>query len=337
LAWWLPGHGPYWGHNAIIRSQAFGSSGSLPVLSGRPPLGGEILSHDLVEAALLRRAGWSVWLLPEMEGSWEGLPPTITEHAARDRRWCQGNLQHLRLLAWPGLDWLSRLQLCGGAMAYLNSPIWLLLLSLGTFEAARTGFADAGWSADGLAGLLVATVALLLLPRLLALLLVLLSSTRRREFGGSGPVLRGVLAEAAFAAMLAPVRMLQHCGWVLSLLAGRNLSWLAAQRFGRGEGWSTAVRRYGVISLIGAAAGLIALFVAPSWLLWLSPALASLVAAVPVAALSGRSGLPARQRGWFLTPEETAPPPELTFVEPAEAAPGPKGMAVTGMEQPAGI
>ena len=134
LSWWQLGEGNYWGHNAIIRTSAFIEHCGLPTLSGQAPLGGEILSHDFVEAALMRRAGWQVWIVPELEGSYEELPPNVLDYAVRDRRWCQGNLQHLRLLPAKGLHPLSRLHLIMGVLGYVSSPLWLILLTLSTID-----------------------------------------------------------------------------------------------------------------------------------------------------------------------------------------------------------
>ena len=217
LSYWYPGRGNYWGHNAIIRSEAFMTAAGLPTLAGRPPLGGEILSHDFVEAALLQRAGWSVWLLPELGGSYEELPANLRGYLARDRRWCQGNLQHVRLLAAKGLTSVSRLHLAMGAMSYVVSLLWFLLLALTTIEAARLYF----WPAVGmpaaslffqpwpvadprqLISLAWITVGMLLLPKLLPLALALISSARRRSFGGGLRLVRGA---ARRARVLGPAR-----------------------------------------------------------------------------------------------------------------------------------
>ena len=51
LTFWQLGESNYWGHNAIIRMRAFADHCSLPRLPGSPPFGGEIMSHDIVEAA----------------------------------------------------------------------------------------------------------------------------------------------------------------------------------------------------------------------------------------------------------------------------------------------
>ena len=138
-AWWQTDTANYWGHNAIIRVAPFSAHCGLPVLPGRPPLGGAILSHDFVEAALMRRAGWDVYLLPLMEGSYEEAPGNVVDYARRDRRWCQGSLQHLRLLGVPGFHALNRLYFVLGAGGYLSSVAWLLLLLAGTLYVLLPG------------------------------------------------------------------------------------------------------------------------------------------------------------------------------------------------------
>jgi membrane glycosyltransferase len=327
LSYWFPGRGNYWGHNAIIRSEAFMTAAGLPTLSGRPPLGGEILSHDFVEAALLQRAGWSVWLVPELGGSYEELPANLRGYLARDRRWCQGNLQHVRLLTAKGLTAVSRLHLAMGAMSYVVSLFWFLLLALTTLEATRLYF----WPHVGipaaslffqpwpvadprqLISLAWITVGMLLLPKLLPLVLALLSSSRRRSFGGALRLLRGALAEALFAVLLAPVLMVQHSKAVLSILLGRGVTWSAQQRDGESESWGAVAATLGDITLLGLLWAAAAYVVAPDLLLWLSPVFAGFAVAIPLAALSSRPelGAAARRRGWFLTPEECAPPLEL--------------------------
>ena len=136
LAFWQLGESNYWGHNAIIRLRPFARYCVLPRLSGRPPLGGEILSHDFVEAAFMRRAGYEVRQVPELEGSWEEVPANVIDYAARDRRWTQGNLQHTRVLAFPGLHPLSRIHLLTGIVSYVSSPMWLALLLISSLLSA---------------------------------------------------------------------------------------------------------------------------------------------------------------------------------------------------------
>jgi membrane glycosyltransferase len=190
LETWQGPDGSYWGHNAILRIEAFASNAELPVLSGRPPLGGEILCHDIVEGALLRRAGWEVRLLPEMGGTWEEMPTNLIDLLGRERRWCQGNLQHSRVLPMKGLLGASRWHLGVGILGYCVYPLWIAFLSLGTWQAARSGeLGLIGYGIDGgnaaaaaLAGLVIAVMAL---PKLLSLGYVLASPQRRADFGGT--------------------------------------------------------------------------------------------------------------------------------------------------------
>ncbi len=331
LAYWFPGRSNYWGHNAIIRTSAFMASSGLPRLPGAPPLGGEILSHDFVEAALLQRAGWSVWFLPELGGSYEELPPTLSDYLSRDRRWCQGNLQHVRLLAAKGLRAVSRLHLALGAMSYVASLLWLVLLGLGTFEAAgiKPG-PQFAWTDEGMLAVwptldtrpLIAvagvTLGMLILPKLLALILALAVPEQRRAFGGGRRLGLAVLAEIGFSALLAPVLMIQHSKCVLGILIGRGVTWTAQQRHGQVEGWRAAAANYGDMAVLACLWGAIVLIMAPSLLIWLGPVLAGFALAVPVAVFTSRSDLggAARLRGWFLIPEESAPLGELTALAP---------------------
>ena len=349
LAYWFPGRGNYWGHNAIIRTQAFMATAGLPTLPGKPPLGGEILSHDFVEAALLQRAGWSVWLLPGLEGSYEELPSTLRGYLARDRRWCQGNLQHVRLLAAKGLAAVSRLHLALGAMSYVVSLLWLLLLVLTTAEAARTHiwtkvtvheaslFFQPWPVADPrqLIGLAWVTVGMLLLPKLLPLGLTLAQRARRRAFGGGLRLLRAAAAELALSVLIAPVLMVQHSKAVLSILLGRGVAWTAQQRDGQSESWTAVALSYADITLLGCLWAAVAYLVAPGLMWWLGPVLAGCVLAIPLAALSGRADLGAavRRAGWFLTPEECAPPPELADLS---SAPAPAALELPPLDGRAG-
>ena len=140
LAWWAGADGNYWGHNATIRTRAFAEAAGLPTLPGRKPFGGTILSHDFVEAALLRRAGWGVVMRPELAGSYEESPPSLIELAIRDRRWCQGNLQHIAVLPTRGLHPISRLHLLMGIGSYVTAPLWLLFLVMGILISLQARF-----------------------------------------------------------------------------------------------------------------------------------------------------------------------------------------------------
>jgi membrane glycosyltransferase len=330
LNYWFQDEGNYWGHNAIIRTDAFMANAGLPTLPGTPPFGGEILSHDFVEAAFLRRAGWGVWLVPELGGSYEQLPPTLSDFVSRDRRWCQGNLQHLRLLTIKGLRAASRAHLLTGAMAYLASPLWLTLLVLTSLDAARAALVPWDYFADAtsfgpawpiarrteLLGLFAATLCILMLPRVLALLHAVVAPARRRAFGGALSLMRSVLAELAFSILLAPILMVQHTRVVFATIMGWRASWNGQQRGGSAEDWGSALLRYGGCTAFGALWGWAVYLTAPDLLPWFSPVLAGLLVAVPLVALSSRAqlGLAAQRRGWFLIPEEVAPPEELEWL-----------------------
>ncbi len=319
-AFWQVGDANYYGHNAIIRVGVFAEHCRLPVLSGRPPLGGEILSHDFVEAAFMRRAGWHVWLLPELGGSYEELPSNVVDYAVRDRRWIQGNLQHARLLGARGLHWMSRLHLAMGIMSYLASPLWLgsMLVSAAIvleheivgpqyFGPARSLFPNwPQYNTGHVHGLLLLTVAILFLPKLLALSLQLVPRGEARSFGGHAAVLVSTLVETLFSMLLAPVMMLFHSIFVLRILSGAAVGWPPQSRGDRGTDWNTALRRHVGHLLLGAAAVAVIGLWAPAFLPWLAPVVAGLTLAAPLAVLSSRRSAGVRARRWrmFMTPEE---------------------------------
>ena len=326
LNWWQAGEGNYWGHNAIIRIRPFVEHCRLPVLSGREPMGGAILSHDFIEAALMRRAGWTVWLTSELDGSYEETPPTLIDHAARDRRWCQGNLQHIRLIGTRGLNALSRLHLLMGIMSYLASPIWMLLLLVATLEAARTAMVGPVyfdpehslfpvWQVSTTTRTLMlylGTLGLLLAPKLLAILAHAITG-KLRKFGGFFALTASVLLEALFSMLLAPVMAVLQTRFVLTTLAGRKVSWESQQREDATTTFADALRRHGGTTVLGVAWGLSAWFLMPDFFWWLSPVLAGLVLSIPLSILSSRPefGRAARALHLFLIPEELDPPQVL--------------------------
>ena len=347
LAFWTGHTGNYYGHNAIIRLTAFAENCGLPVLPGAAPLGGEILSHDFVEAALMRRAGYKVWIVPELDGSYEEMPANLIDYAKRDRRWCQGNMQHGRLLGVDGLSMMSRLHLFMGVTSYLTSPLWLVLLLASTADAmdhAIVGpvYFKPGYNlfptwpvaTDYQIGLLLAiTLASLFLPKVMGLLLVVFSPRERRRYGGFFRLIGSVLLETLFSTLLAPVMMLFQTLFVASTLLGRSVSWDAQPRDDRGLSWHEGVVRHLGQTLFGIAWAIAVLAVAPSFVWWLTPVLLGLGLAIPLSVLSSRwsIGLWLKREGLFLTPEETDPPAELVrlrqamdqggWVEPATPPP----------------
>ncbi len=346
LAFWQLGEANYWGHNAIIRVSAFTQHCGLPVLPGAPPLGGEILSHDFVEAALLRRGRWKVFLLPEIEGSYEEVPNNILDFAKRDRRWAQGNIQHLKLLTLKDLHPLSRLHFSLGALAYGSSLIWLLLLVLSTFDALEraiqpTDFFGLGpqlfpdWTIvdeKQILSLIAVTTAMLLLPKILGVIALRLDRRLWNLFGGFRVVVSAVI-EIIFSIILAPLMMTLHAYFVTSILAGRNVSWDPQNRGADGLTFASSVRALWVPTVLGIVWGSVTYALSPFFFWWLSPVIFGLVVAIPLCAWSSRreAGRCLRRLGLLLTPEENAPPTELRLVSEAllrNAKEGQKGRPI---------
>ncbi|WP_027367111.1 glucans biosynthesis glucosyltransferase MdoH [Desulfocurvibacter africanus] len=327
---WQLGDAPFWGHNALIRVRPFMRHCALPKLPGEPPLGGDILSHDFVEAALMRRAGWSVWLAYDLPGSHEELPPTLLDELKRDRRWCVGNLQHLRLVFTRGIFPAHRALFLNGIMSYGSALLWFVFLALSTVEAIAQSvlepvyFSEAHslfpewpvWDPLWALLLLAGTGVILFLPKLLALLLVTLRG-EARLFGGLPKLSASIAAEVLLSTLLAPVRMLFHSRFVFMTLLGRQVGWGGQTRDDRGTTWAEAVRFHGMSSLLALLWGLALALYNPQFLLWISPIILSLVLSVPLSVLTGRrsAGLQARRMGLFLTPDESAPPTHIAAVE----------------------
>jgi membrane glycosyltransferase len=320
--WQLSGSG-YWGHNAIIRIAPFAEHCGLPKLPGREPFGGEIFSHDTVEAALLRENGWEVWLEPSLQGSYEELPPTLIDYAKRDRRWCQGNLQHLRMVFTKGISGLSRLYFMMGIMSYLSSPLWLLFLVLTGFEAYIQSqvlpvyfFGDnifPVWPvsyAVEMTTVLIVTLFMLFLPKALSLIIMLV---RWREVKGYGGILRATssaVLESIFSMLTAPVLMLYQSKFVFAILMRRSVGWPPQNRDDHRLSISEAFQAHGGHTLVGLLAGWVSYTYVPEFFLWLIPVLAGLVLSVPVSILSSSTSMGAltRRLGIFLTPEEYKTP-----------------------------
>jgi membrane glycosyltransferase len=355
LAWWQLGEGNYWGHNAILRLKPFAAFCDLPRLPGAPPLGGEILSHDFVEAAFMRRAGFQVWLVPDDSGSWEEVPSNIIDYAARDRRWAQGNLQHLGLLPMRGLHWLSRLHLITGVLSYASSPLWLLVLLLSSTVVILDAVHGHQYFTPGsyalfptwpqyrngeIVALMSITVAVLFLPKFFGAVLALHDSRLRRGFGGGGRLLASLLIEQLFSILLAPAMMLFHTTFVVTTLMGKPVAWHAQERGDRGIGVLEALLRHKWHLLIGLAWGAVILMFAPRYIWWLLPVLAGMVLAVPLTMLTSRAGvgLWLRRHRLLLTPEEADPPAELAALQ-ARLAPGasPVGEPEAGDEPPLAV
>jgi membrane glycosyltransferase len=318
MQYWQLGESHYWGHNAIIRMAPFMQHCALARLPGRGGLSGEILSHDFVEAALMRRAGYHVWLVHDLYGSYEQQPPNLLEELRRDRRWCQGNLQNVRLIAEPGLHAVHRAMLLTGAFAYLSAPLWLAFVLLGVgmwLTDPAPPFSSLAGVPRELIVLWLLTLTMLALPRLMGLVVILLRG-EQRSYGGSGRLIRGTLLESGLSVLQAPVRMAAHTVFVVAALTGLKLEWKSPPREAQDIGWSEAIRRF---ALLGAAvAGMVAwtLTAQPQASLWLLPTGLPLMLAVPLVVLTSRPELGKRLRssGLLLTPEEHRVPGVLRFL-----------------------
>jgi len=331
LNYWQQHEGNYWGHNAIIRIQPFIDHCALPDLPGSEPFGGRILSHDFVEAALMRRAGWSVWLAGEIEGSFEEGPPSLIESAKRDRRWCQGNMQHAWLLTARGFRPANRFHLFMGVMAYASSPLWLLFLALSTIHVfdlvaqspvvgvlrAHDTTSIFGFMIEVPVALtlFIFTLLLLFLPKLVSVVLTLGNPEAVGRFGGRLRLVLSAVLETAASVLLAPVNMMFNAKFVLFTLLGQGVGWVTQQRGADDDGsdWREAIITHGGQTVFGVIWGLSSYIISPPFFWWLSPVLAGLVFSMPISIFLSKAsfGRRARELGVFLTPEETHPPYEL--------------------------
>ena len=322
---WSGRDGNYWGHNAIIRTRAFADHCGLPDLRGRPPLGGHVLSHDFVEAALIRRAGWSVYMLPRLAGSYEESPPSLIDLAVRDRRWCQGNLQHSRIIGASGLRLASRQHFATGIMAYLASPFWLGQLVVGialTLQASwiRPEYFSQDFrlfpewprfDPERALWLFGLTMGILLAPKLFGLLVMLFDGERRRASGGGIRLVLSCVLEILLSALMAPMQMLVQSGSVFGILVGGDTGWNPQRRDDGSIPLRDIVRRHRWHTGLGVLAGISAFTISTSLFLWMSPTILGLILAIPLSWLSGSlaTGMALKRVGLLLTPDETAPPP----------------------------
>ncbi|SCZ55193.1 membrane glycosyltransferase [Epibacterium ulvae] len=299
LARWAGHEGNYWGHNAIMRTRAFAACAGLPHLRDLRGKKQVIMSHDFVEAGLLRRAGWSVRFLPRIKGSYEETPQTLIDHIQRDRRWCQGNLQHIKLLNARGFRAISRFHLLHGAIGYLMAPIWFALLVIwaligrGEDASVLTYFSEKNPTMPSWPDMteprhvlvILLIYAMLLAPKMLSVLALPLTGRQFREYGGAGQFLVSMLSEVILAVLYAPILMVQQMIAVLRTLLGLQKGWSPQARDGGSYSLRTILQVHILETLSGAAlwVGIIAGVIS----IWLVPIAVSLLLAVPLSALSG--------------------------------------------------
>jgi membrane glycosyltransferase len=326
LSAWSGDSSNYWGHNAIIRMAAFAQNCGLPQLSGRKPFGGFVLSHDFVEAALMRRGGWKVRMAADGSGSWEESPPSLIDVAVRDRRWAQGNLQHMKIIGSAGLSFASRLHLGVGIMSYLSSPLWLVMLGIGFALAVQSHLIRPeyfnhdfqlfpSWprfNVELMMALFWFSMIVLLIPKMMGLIRALLSRRIRRGSGGVIGVGASFLLEIILSALYAPILMLVQSRHVFEVLVGRDSGWKPQRRDGGGgTTWSDAWHFHKRHMFLSCVTSVIVWFLSPPLLAWLSPALLGLFLAVPLSRASGSEilGKILSRVALLRTPEEVEAPP----------------------------
>lgn len=325
LHFWQLGESHYWGHNAIIRVKPFIEHCALAPLPGEGSFAGSILSHDFVEAALMRRAGWGVWIAYDLPGSYEELPPNLLDELKRDRRWCHGNLMNFRLFLVKGMHPVHRAVFLTGVMSYLSAPLWFMFLALSTalqvvhaltepqyFLQPRQLFPVwPQWRPELAIALFASTMVLLFLPKLLSILLIWCKGTK--EYGGFWRVTLSLLLEVLFSVLLAPVRMLFHTVFVVSAFLGWEVVWNSPQRDDDSTSWGEAFKRHGSQLLLGLVWAVGMAWLDLRFLFWLAPIVFSLILSPFVSVISSRATVGLRTKRWklFLIPEEYSPPQVL--------------------------
>lgn len=319
LAAWHGDSSNFWGHNAIVRTRAFAECCRLPCLPGTPPLGGHILSHDFAEAALLRRGGWGVRFDTDLKHSFEEAPPSLIDVLVRDRRWCQGNLQHSRVIAARGVPTANRLHMLSGIFGYLSAPLWLMLVVAGLVLAVQVAFSGPDYfpgpslfpiwpvfDSERAVRLFVLATAILLTPKFLGWLAVLLHPRRCAAFGGPILLTFGIVTEIVLSALYAPVLMLTQSHIVWQILRGGDSGWRPQRRGDGGMAFKSALKTHGWHALTGCAVAAGAWSINPGLFLWTLPVTGALALAPLTSWLSSsvRTGEALLRIGILRSPEE---------------------------------
>ena len=324
LSAWHGLSGNFWGHNAILRTKAFAEACGLPILPGKPPLGGHVLSHDFIEAAFMRRAGWGVRFDTDIKASFEESPPSLIDLMARDRRWCQGNLQHSRFLFAGGLALPSRLHLLTGIMAYLSAVFWLALIIMGLAIAVQASvmrpeyFANPSlfptwpvFDAERALRLFAISMGIVLGPKAFGWLAGMLNVFRCRHFGGPLLLTLSTGFEVLMSALYAPILMVSQVGVIFSVLRGKDTGWMPRSRDDGAVSWKAAARVHFMHTLFGGAIAAIAFLVSLELFYWLLPITAGLMLSIPLSWISGgaRRAKRINRTGLLRAPGEKHPAP----------------------------
>ena len=321
FAAWYQGSGNYWGHNAIIRTRAFAEAAGLPILPGTPPLGGHVQSHDFVEAAFLRRAGWEVWMLPHLPGSYEGCPPTLIDTAVRDRRWAQGNMQHMTIVGATGLPWVSRFHLAMGAYAYCASAFWALSLIVGIALSIQSAFTIPAYFTEQKTlfpvwpvidstkslYLFAGTIGVVVLPKILGIVLTFLQQGVAGR--NASWFLLGAGVEIFMSILVAPIFMAMQASALMQILRGKDSGWSVQRRDGDALHFGELLRFHRPHMFLGAIAAVVCAFVSWHVLAWMSPIILGLLLSANLSAFT--SGPAPRWLARALATPETVSPPSI--------------------------
>jgi membrane glycosyltransferase len=318
-SWWVGDCGPFWGHNAVVRIKPFFEQCELPILAGKPPLGGHVLSHDQVEATLMRRAGYEVRVLPVENGSWEENPPTMLDFAKRDVRWCQGNMQYVKLLDLPGLYPMSRFQLVWAVLMFVGIPAW-------TFMIAALPLA--AWQAQGIAdfptalaiGLYIAFFTMYLSPKISGLIDAVLTPGGVARYGGPVRFAVSAAIEVVFSFLQGAVSTIRTTIFMIGLAFGKSVVWGGQSRDAYGLSWRTAARDLWPQTLFGVVVCSLCWLVSPALFWWSLPLTAGYLVAIPFAVITASPGLGAffQRHGIAGIPEDFVTPPEVKAVLAAQ-------------------
>ncbi len=319
-AWWTADCGPFWGHNALVRIAPFVSGCALPVLPGSPPLGGPVLSHDQVEATLMRRAGFEVRVMPVEGGSYEDNPPDALAFIERDVRWCQGNMQYLKLLGLPGLQPVSRFQLVWAILMFIGIPAWTVMIAL-LPVAAYEARSLADFPAASAAALYVTFFVMYLSPKFAGLMDAALTPGEVARFGGGWRFASSALLEIIFSFLQGAVTTIRTSLFMIGLLFGKSIVWSGQQRDARGVSWAAACAALWPQLVFGLAVCGALSWISPAALVWSLPLTAGYLLAIPftVVTASPALGRFMRRHGIAGIPEDFSPPPEIIAAQRLDA------------------
>ncbi|MEQ1670101.1 MAG: glucans biosynthesis glucosyltransferase MdoH [Hyphomicrobium sp.] len=319
-AWWVGECGPYWGHNAVVRIKPFAGNCDLPILPGRPPLGGHVMSHDQVEATLMRRAGFEVRVMPVEGGSYEENPPDALAFIGRDVRWCQGNMQYLKLLGLPGLKPVSRFQLVWAILMFVGIPAWTLMIALLPVAAIEAqGLAD--FPVASAKSLYVVFLLMYLSPKLAGLVDAVTTKGEVQRFGGGLRFGLSAAIEIVFSFLQGAVTTIRTSLFMIGLLFGKSIVWSGQKRDGDGVTWTAAVAALWPQLFFGLAVCGALYLISPTVLVWSLPLTAGYLLAIPFTVLTANPALGRfmQRHGLAGIPEDFAPPPEIASIQAPEA------------------